>query len=394
MYRIIDRYLLREIATPSIMVLFVLTFVLLMGKILQLMDLMVNKGVSLFNVALLILSLLPSFLVFTIPISLLIAILIGLGRLSGDNETIILRTSGVSLYRLSFPVAVASVIAFFLTAITSLFLVPQGNQATKNILFNIAKQKASIGIKEKVFNDDFNGILLYAENIPIHGNFMEGVIVSDNRITSDPSTIIAKRAYLISDPRSMVVTLRLENGSTHTVDMNHRSYRKMDFTSYDINLDIESTLARERKAKDKQSREMTVKELMDNLSRPGLGREASTTLAIELNKKITIPFSCFVFGILGIPIGIRAHRAVKSRGFTLGLLIVLLYYVFQLCGDALVETGRISVLAGTWAANAIFGILGLGLYFLTAKERSYRDLFSGGLRWLKKIFRIFREGRP
>jgi lipopolysaccharide export system permease protein len=392
MYRIIDRYILREIATPSIMVLFVLTFVLLMGKILQLMDLMINKGVSFFDIALLIVSLLPSFLVFTIPISLLIAILIGLGRLSGDNETIIFRASGISLNRLSYPVAVASLIAFVMTALTSLFLVPQGNQATKNLLFNIAKQKASIGIKEKVFNDDFKGILLYAENIPVRGNFMEGVIVSDNRITSDPSTIIAKRAYLISDPRSMVVTLRLENGSTHAVDMKLRSYRKMDFTSYDINLDLESALAQERKSKSKQSSEMTVKELMENLSRPGLGREALTALAIELNKKLTIPFSCFVFGLIGIPLGIRAHRAVKSRGFTLGLLIVVLYYIIQLCGDALVETGRLPVLTGTWAANAILGILGLGLYFLTVKERSFGYLFTIVLRRLKKILSVIREG--
>jgi lipopolysaccharide export system permease protein len=392
MYRIIDRYILREIATPSIMVLFVLTFVLLMGKILQLMDLMINKGVSFFDIALLIVSLLPSFLVFTIPISLLIAILIGLGRLSGDNETIIFRASGISLNRLSYPVAVASLIAFVMTALTSLFLVPQGNQATKNLLFNIAKQKASIGIKEKVFNDDFKGILLYAENIPVRGNFMEGVIVSDNRITSDPSTIIAKRAYLISDPRSMVVTLRLENGSTHSVDMKLRSYRKMDFTSYDINLDLESALAQERKSKSKQSSEMTVKELMENLSRPGLGREALTALAIELNKKLTIPFSCFVFGLIGIPLGIRAHRAVKSRGFTLGLLIVVLYYIIQLCGDALVETGRLPVLTGTWAANAILGILGLGLYFLTVKERSFGYLFTIVLRRLKKILSVIREG--
>lgn len=105
MRRLINRYIFREIAVPFGMILFVLTFVLLMGKILQLMDLMINKGVAVADIALLMLYLIPSFLAFTIPISLLIAILIGLGRLSGDNEWTIMKMSGVSLYQLSVPVA-------------------------------------------------------------------------------------------------------------------------------------------------------------------------------------------------------------------------------------------------------------------------------------------------
>ena len=86
MHRLINRYVLKEIAVPFCMILFVLTFVLLMGKILQVMDLMINKGIGIADIARLMLYLLPSFLMFTIPISLLIAILTGLGRLSGDNN--------------------------------------------------------------------------------------------------------------------------------------------------------------------------------------------------------------------------------------------------------------------------------------------------------------------
>ena len=251
MFKIIDRYILKEIAYPFFLILFVLTFVLLMGKIIQLMDLMVNKGVSFIDISKLFLLLTPSFLILTIPISLLISILIGLGRLSGDNELTVLKASGMSLYKLVGPVAVASLIAFTITAVTSLFLVPQSKYATKNLLFNVAKKKASIGIKEKVFNDDFKGILLYAETIPVHGDFMQGVIISDTRISKEPSTIIAERAYLVSDPQLMTLTLRLQNGSTHTVDKMLKNYRKMDFSSYDVNLDIESSIAEAKKASQK-----------------------------------------------------------------------------------------------------------------------------------------------
>jgi len=372
MLKIIDRYILKEIAYPFFLILFVLTFVLLMGKIIQLMDLMVNKGVSFIDISKLFLLLTPSFLILTIPISLLISILIGLGRLSGDNELTILKASGMSLYKLLGPVAIASLIAFIITAVTSLFLVPQSKYATKNLLFNVAKKKASIGIKEKVFNDDFKGILLYAESIPVHGDYMKGVIISDTRMSNEPSTIIAQKAFLVSDPSLMTVTLRLENGSTHTVDKKLKNYRKMDFSSYDVNLDIESSIAAAKKVSSKSSTEMTVWELSQELKTAGLEDAVFREMAIEFYKTITTPLSCIVFGILAIPLSIRAHRAVRSRGFTLGLIIVFIYYIMRLGGEALVETGRLSPLIGTWSPNIIFSIVGFYLLIRAANDRPIR----------------------
>jgi lipopolysaccharide export system permease protein len=375
MHRLINRYILREIAVPFGMILFVLTFVLLMGKILQVMDLMINKGIGFTDIALLMLFLMPSFLMFTIPISLLIAILIGLGRLSGDNEWTVLKMSGFSLYQLSFPVACAALAAFLLTMATTIFLVPYGNLASKALLFDMARQKASIGIREKVFVDDFQGILLYAETIPAHGDFLEGVLISDSRIGREPSTIIARRAYLVSNPDTMVITLRLEDGSTHTVDSGLTHYRKMDFRFYDVRLDLVSTLAGDKNPGTKSSTEMSLSELTAMLGKGGVKEEALRELAIELNKKLSIPFSCLVFALIGMPLGIRAHRSVRSRGFTIGLFLVLVYYLFRLSGEALVETGRLSPIIGTWAPNLIFAASGILLFSMSAAELSFRQLF-------------------
>ena len=391
MFKIIDRYILREIAYPFFLILFVLTFVLLMGKIIQLMDLMVNKGVSFIDISKLFLLLTPSFLILTIPISLLISILIGLGRLSGDNELTILKASGMSLYKLLGPVAIASLIAFIITAATSLFLVPHSKYATKNLLFNVAKKKASVGIKEKVFNDDFKGILLYAESIPVNGDYMKGVIISDTRISREPSTIIAEKAFLVSDPSLMTVTLRLENGSTHMVDKALRNYRKMAFSSYDVNLDIESSIAEAKKVDAKDSTEMTIWELSQKLKTAGLEDAVFREMAIEFYKTITTPLSCIVFGILGIPLSIRAHRAVRSRGFTVGLIIVFIYYIMRLGGEALVETGRLSPLIGTWTPNIIFGVVGLYLLVRAANDRPVRMEIPIGAYLKRLIVKLRKE---
>jgi lipopolysaccharide export system permease protein len=370
MRRLINRYIFKEIAVPFCLILFVLTFVLLMGKILQLIDLMINKGIRFQDIAQLMLFLMPSFLMFTIPISLLIAILIGMGRLSGDNEITILKMSGVSLYQLAIPVAFAALTAFIMTAATTLFLVPYGNWAAKNLLYDMAKQKASIGIREKIFIDDFRGILLYAEKIPVQGNFLEGVLISDNRIIREPSTIIARKAYLVSDPDTLAITLRLEDGSIHTADAGLKNYRKMDFRFYDVRLDLPASLSDEKNAGNKSSTEMTVAELSAKLRSRGIEQEALRELAIEFHKKLTIPLSCLVFALIGLPLGIRAHRSVRARGFTIGLAIVLIFYLMRLSGEALVETGRLSPVIGTWTPNAVFAFAGILLSIFSAREQS------------------------
>ena len=375
MRRILNLYILREISLPFVMVLFILTFVLLMGRILQLMDLLVNKGIGFLDISKFIVLLMPSFLMFTIPMSLLVAILIGLGRLSGDNEITVMKASGISLYQLSQPIAVAAVIAFISTSIITLFLVPQSNYATKIHLYNVSKQKASIGIREKVFVDYFKGLLIYAEKIPLDGAFMEGVLIADTRLTDEPNTIIAKKAYLISDPKELTVTLRLENGSTHTVDPDLQNYRKMDFAVYDVNLDIGSSLFDEKKLKEKSSGEMTVLELRERLGKSGLEKQHLREVAIELNKKLSMPMSCLILGLLGVPLGIRTQRSAKSWSISIAFALVVLYYMLQLGGEALVQTGQVTPFIGTWVPNLVFGLAGVILFSMTAKETSWRPHF-------------------
>lgn len=370
MLKIIDRYLLREIITPFIVILCIITFVLLMGKILQLMDLMINKGVRFIDISRLFLYLMPSFLVFTIPISLFVAILMGLGRLSSDNEITTLRACGISLYRLSYPVAIISLGAFILASVVSMYLVPHSKFATKNLLFTIAQHKASIGIKEKVFNDDFKGILLYAETIPAHGNFMEGVIVSDTRFSEEAHTIIAKRAYLLSDPNQMTVTLRLENGSTHMVDAHLKNYRTMNFSVYDITLDIESAISEEKKARAKTASEFTLSEILEKIQTTSPNEGELRELLLELNRKIALPFSCIVFGILGIPLAIRSPRAAKSWGFVVGVFFVLIYYLIRIGAEALAETGKLSPFLGSWTPHVIFLAGAIFLFTRAAQDKT------------------------
>lgn len=388
--KIIDRYILREMSIPFFTSLGVMTFVLLLGKILQLMDLMVNKGIDVFDIANLILFLMPYFLLFTIPISLLLAVLVGLGKLASDNEITVLKGAGLSLYRLAFPVIGVSLVAFLIALMLSLFFVPYSNYATKDLLFSIIRQNASAGIKEKVFNDNFRGLLLYANHIPSHGNFMEGVLIYDNRIGREPSTIFADRAYLISDPESKLVSLRLEKGCNHTLDLKRKSYRKMEFSTYDINLDLESSLAEKKREAAKDSTEMTLGELLDRIKASGGSEAAAREWIMELHRKFTLPLTCIIFGLLGLPIGTKVRKSARVRGLTTGIMIVVSYYILQLGGTALAETGKISAWFGLWFPNILFAAAGVYLLVMAAQEKTPGPAFAG---YAKKILAWLRSPR-
>lgn len=369
MGKVVNRYILKEISIPFFMIIFTLTFALLMGRILQLMDLMINRGIHFADIAKLVLYLMPSLLIITIPVSLLISILMGLGRLSRDNEIIVLKSSGLSLYQLMTPIAFASLCAFLMTAATGFFLVPYGNIATRNLLFDIAKQKASIGIKERVFNDDFAGLVLYTEEIPSHGDHMKGVFICDTRMLKEPTTIIAQKGYFISNPESLQVTLRLKNGSIHTANKDLTTYKKIDFSSYDINLDLSASIGGKNRIIAKDIREMSLPELIRKSRTHGLKETTMKEFIIEIHKKFTLPFACIVFGIIGVPLGISKHRSGKSRGFVTGLIVIMIYYVIQLGGEALGKTGLLPPAIGAWTANSILGIIGVYMLTMTAKEK-------------------------
>lgn len=384
MNRIINRYILREILIPFLMILFILTFVLLMGRILQLMDLMINKGIGVTDIAKLILYLMPFFLTLTIPMSLLISILIAFGRLSRDNEIIVFKSAGLSLYQLMPSVAYASLCAFVITTLTGFFLVPYSNFATKELLFDMARQKASIGIKERVFNDDFSGLVLYTEELLPQEDCMRGIFISDNRTMKEPATIIAQQGYLVSDPVSMRVTLKLQDGSIHTADRDSATYKKIDFSSYDINLDLSATLGG-KGAPRKGSREMSFSELITVSRTPGLKARRIKEAIIEIHKKFTLPFACIVFGIIGIPLGISKHRSGKSWGFVIGVIVIIIYYVLQTGGEALGETGILHPAIGAWIANILLGSVGIYLFITTAQEKPFFPDFVRNIRARKQV---------
>ena len=208
-------YILKEIIPISLIGLMTFTIILLMDKIFKLIELIINKGGNITNILMLLVFIAPSFLTFTIPISVLLGILLALGRLSEDSEIIAFKASGISLYQLFIPISVFSISAFLITSFLVFYGLPWGNRGFMATLYLLAQSKPDVEIKERVFNDMFNGLIVYVDKVPIQGKKMEGILIYDERNKDKVNTIFAKEGFLTSDPSSQEVVLTLLNGDIH-----------------------------------------------------------------------------------------------------------------------------------------------------------------------------------
>ncbi|MBP1714373.1 MAG: permease YjgP/YjgQ family protein [Deltaproteobacteria bacterium] len=380
-------YLLKELFPSFFLGLVGFTFVLLTGRILQLTELFVNKGIPFSHLVKLIYYLLPSFLVLTIPMATLLSVLTTFNRLSSDNEVTALKASGVSLYQMTPPVAVLALLAFSATALLATYAQPRAKHASRSLLYEIASTKAHAGVKERVFNDDFEGLVLYVEKVLPNAYQWEHVFISDSRNASETVTIVAPEGDVLSDPLTMTVTLRLKNGAIHKLGQKPDSYQKIDFNAYDLRLDLKAAW-REKPDSPKHPADMSLQELSRAIRLLRAQNADTKQHWVKVHEKFSIPFACLVFGLIAVPLGVQARssRAGKSMGFAWSLGVLLVYYLMTNLGTSLAERGIVLLELGMWVPNAL--LLALGLYLLVKAARESPVFF---IVWLNRLIEKIRR---
>ena len=371
--RTLYTHITKELMSPFILGLLIFTFILLTNRILKLMDLVVNKGVGLDEVIKLIMYLLPSFFMLTIPMSVLLAILITLGRLSADGELIAMKASGISLYQILPPFIALCVTGFLLTNMLSLLLLPQGNRAFRNQLFSLSKRHSEANLQERIFNDDFEGLIIYINEIPGQGKHMQGIVISDKRETEVPSLIIGEEGMIISDQNERKVTLRLFNGSIHRAANDSLTYQKAIFKTYDMNLQL-SNEESENDTEIKYS-EQSIAALLKLITERSKENKSLIKIQTEIHKRFAFPFACVVLGLVGIPFGAYRRKGNRSYGFVLCIIILFLYYVFLNFGETMAKRGILYPALGIWLPNVVLGIMGCYLLSVVGREKPIPGLY-------------------
>ncbi|HJU11733.1 MAG TPA: LptF/LptG family permease, partial [Candidatus Binataceae bacterium] len=255
--KIIDGYVAREVLAPFGLGVLLLTFALVTARLLKLTEMVVNHGVTLGSVASLIGFIMPAFLELTFPMAVLLGVLMGFGRMSGDRELIAARACGVSLYRLAMPVLAVAFAVYGLSTWLAFSVRPWANRHLEEKLFDLTQTTSSAGLKEKVFNRDFPGLVVYVDTISPDDGTLHGVMISDARNRAQQNTIIARRGIIIPDDSNKTITLRLFDGSLFGVEAARNASHVTSFRTYDLNVHPAEGLEMGRRSPD----EMSYKEL-------------------------------------------------------------------------------------------------------------------------------------
>jgi len=389
-FKIFHRYIFLELLGPFALCLAIFSFVLLMGNILKMAELVINKGVNVSDMIKLTFYLMPGLFSMTVPMATMICIAIGFARLSSDFEITAMKASGISLHQMLPPVIVLSISTWLLTLFLTIYGAPWGTRMFKNLLFEIARNKASIAIKERVFIDDFNGYVLYVNKVSIHGDVMKGVLISEKKTTKQSTIIIATKGYVLSNDRDRTLGLLLKNGAIYQPNPEKNSLQTVRFDTYNLNLDI--TGRGEAKRENIKNSELTIKQLLEKIERCKNDPRRYFSALVDLHKKFSIPFACIFFGLIGIPLGLQTRPKGKSHGFILGLGVILIYYAIFSFAEVLGKGGKVPVAPALWAPNALIGILGLYFFFTTAQEKQIRmlqwadDLMDRIGLWVRRVF--------
>ena len=380
-------YIWKEILPIFFIGLMTFTIILLMDKIFKLIELIINRGGNVTNILMLLLFIAPSFLTFTIPMAVLLGILLTLGRLSGDSEVTAFKASGISLYQLYFPIAIFSISAYLITSFLVFYGLPWGNRGFISMLTLIAQSKPDIEVKERVFNDSFKGLVVYVDKVPVQGKKMEGILIYDERDKETVNTIFAQEGFLISNPQSQEVVLKLLNGNIHRFEPRANTYQKIQFDDYDLKIEFSKTIVDiERKLKE---HEMSINEIKEKIKKMKAQGEDTTPQEVELHKRRAIPFACIVFGLIGVPLGIQSRRSGRSFGFVFTILILLAYYVSVIAFEMLAVRRAVPAFWAGWSPTFMFGGLGIYLLIKAANESPFKPAVwvIEGLDLLQKKWR-------
>ena len=379
-------YLLRQVLVTLVMTVTVFTFVLMLANVLkEILGLLVAGQVDLLTVIQAVGLLIPFVLVFALPMGMLTAALLVFGRFSADNELTAVRASGVSLVSLVTPVLLLSVALSGVAAFINLEFAPQCRIAYRRLLSEMSMSKVASFIPEKTYIKDFNTNCIVYISRKVQETNLEDVLIYELRDDKRQSYTWADHGIITFDLSNSVVTVVLSNSHRVFFDDTHRLPQA--FISGTVEFTFTNVAQRAERRRSDMS-DMTFLQLQEELRELEKRMQTSSPLAkpppevlrehakqikspklpdltlpvrVQIHRQVAFSFACIGFTLVGIPLGIRAHRRETSFGIAAALILVVIYYSFFILGQSLDTRPDLAPHLILWVPNFLFQAVGIVL---------------------------------
>jgi lipopolysaccharide export system permease protein len=439
--KILDRYILRAHVGPFFFGLAVIMFVLVMDFILEVLNMIIGKGLNAWVILQVFVLNLAWMLALAIPMAVLVSTLMAFGRMSQDNEITALKASGVSLYRLITPALMAAVFVSIGMAFFNDRVLPELNHESRLLMTDIHQKRPTWNLKENVFIDEIPEYHILIKKVDPHSSDVEGITIYDAKNRRVPRTIIAEKGKVEFTPDGNSLVFKLFNGEVHEADEREPGkYRRISFdkqtiyihnvgskfqrTRSDYRTDREKTSAQmlgdvrklesemlvsRQKIKEAASRAwnhlitknqtqqapVDEKAALDDLIKDNqtirnqiLSEKENiknkkryvNSIMVEVHKKYALALACLVFILVGAPLGVMAKKGGVAVGLGLSLGFFVLYWAFLIGGEELADRQIIPAFWAMWSANILIGGAGLYILMKSAKETKFIPV-----KWINAI---------
>lgn len=373
------RYILAECLGPTLMGVLVYTVLFLLNLVFQLAELAIRKSIGFWLLGQFLALAMPRLLSLVIPMSVLLGILIAMGRLSSDSEITALRACGVSYLQILPPILALGVLGTALSLGLTAFVVPEATYAQHRLNAQILLSgDLNRNIQPRVFFQEIPGLLIYADRRDPSGGLQDVLLVQENREGLQQLTL-ARWVRIEQDPVAGSLRIRMHDGEMHTVsledpDLYERTYFVDQVVTQPPDESLLQFAATLRGDLPRNLREMRTLNLARRLGYAadhpeGIPDWNRTDARIELHRRLAVPVAAVIFSLLGASLGVVTRRGGRSTGFAVSLGVILAYWLTMSAAENLARSGAMAVWKAVWLSNGIFLVVGVLLLAWLLSDR-------------------------
>ncbi len=391
--RILDRYIFREVLVTFFFSICAFSTVFIgSGTLFQIARYITDYGASLSSVVKIFVLGLPGVVMWTFPMSMLLASLLTMGRMSSSSEITAMKSCGVSFPRIAAPIILLGLVVSIFAMAFNEYVVPWANNAYQNVIYYEIKGNTGMKSQEHVILKDIKEgkiqHLAYARYYNADTNQLTGVTLqnfnAEGKVTQVENAEYAEwtgsswtmhngMIYDIQEGGDATLAQSMPRATSTPADEDTSQEESEEAdehaetsASHTMRFDIQTlpiaTTPKQIAREQKSAEEMTMKELRAQIDIMKSQYVDTKKLETELYQRVTVPMASLIFALVGVPLGMQPTRNSSSAGFAMSVVIIFFYYALMTMGNALARGGILPALPAVWIPNIVGLIAGAILF--------------------------------
>ncbi len=354
---ILDKYILRQIIEMFIMGVCVFTSIIFASDTFITLIKQISMFGIPFKVALMMIILnLPSVIVMTIPMGVLLATVMTLNRLSLASEITVMRACGIGLNRIAKPIFIFAIVMSVFSFVINESVVPVMTKQSKDLaLWSLGQKNIPEGKQNFVFKEtnEFGQLkrLFYVGYC--EDKILYNITVLD---TNDDNTIQVLQA---DEGKTSPEGWDFEKGAVYTIGDKGKVLNTTLFDNSTVKFGVDLS----KELNKNVAKEMNFSKLIKYIKHNQLDQDKKNEIVIELFDKIALPLTTLALVLIGVPLAITPPRVRYNRGFLFSILIIFAYYLIRALSISFGEAGALHPFLAAWMPNIILTALGTLLYY-------------------------------